>query len=623
MAANPELDNAKVALIPAEERKKIEAWNQTSVEIPAQLAHQQVEAQAKVNPNAPAITFAGQTLTYAELNARADEIAAALQSKGVGPDALVGLYAERSLNMAVGLLGILKAGGAYVPLDPNFPSERVAFMVKDSGLKTILTTDAFLERARKLGANHVLNLDDKRDSAAPESVRVRDHHLAYVIYTSGSTGLPKGVQLPHRALSNFLASMRRQPGITAQDRLLAVTTISFDIAGLELWLPLVSGASVVLASSDDAKDTQALAKLIREQNITMMQATPVTWTALLDSRWPSDKQTQLKALVGGEALSRALANRLAEACGEVWNMYGPTETTIWSTIARVESADSQINIGRPIANTEIHILDAEQNPVPIGTSGEIFIGGEGLARGYLNRPDLTAQKFIAHPFKQNARLYRTGDLGYFLPSGEIVCLGRTDNQVKIRGFRIELGEIESVLKQHPAIRNAVVSTRENAGSRELVAYYISSLPGSVTEEGLRNFALERLPNYMTPTGWMEVAEFSLTPNGKIDRKRLPEFTSPSANNARMVTPRTKYEAEIAERWKSALRLPEVGVTDDFFSVGGHSLLAMRLLGSVRTTYNVDVSLASFFEEPTIQALAAHVERLLAEHCAKQAEKEAV
>jgi amino acid adenylation domain-containing protein len=469
-----------------------------------------------------------------------------------------------------------------------------------------------------------LNLDNvAAKSDRPALARVRDHHLAYVIYTSGSTGVPKGVQLSHRALSNFLASMQCEPGITSEDRLLAVTTMSFDIAGLEIWLPLVNGASVALASSDDAKDTHALATLIKEKNITMMQATPVTWTALLDLGWPAMKQTQLKALVGGEALSKTLADRLVNACGKVWNMYGPTETTIWSTIAPVQRGQDLITIGRPIANTEIYILDEELNPTALGSPGEIFIGGEGLARGYLNRAELTAQKFVPHPFKRNARLYRTGDLGYFLPSGEIVCLGRTDNQVKIRGFRIELGEIESALKQHPAIRNAVVSTRENGGARELVAYYIPSSTGAVTEEGLRNFVLERLPNYMAPTGWMEVAEFALTPNGKIDRKKLPEFTGRQSSASRVVAPSTKYEMEIAERWKSALRLPEVGVTDDFFSVGGHSLLAMRLLGGVRSKYNVEVSLASFFEEPTIQALAARVEKLLAEHCAKQESQEVV
>src|ERR1044071_9724506 len=337
-------------------------------------------------------------------------------------------------------------------------------MVKDSELNTVVTTNALAVGAQKLGAENVLNLDNVTAKAErPVAARVRDHHLAYVIYTSGSTGVPKGVQLPHRALSNFLASMQRKPGITGKDRLLAVTTMSFDIAGLEIWLPLVNGASVVIASADDAKDTHALATLIKENSITMMQATPVTWTALLDSGWPSVKQGQLKALVGGEALSRALADRLVDACGEVWNMYGPTETTIWSTIARVQRGQDVITIGRPIANTEIYILDSELNPVPIGSPGEIYIGGDGLARGYLNRAELTAQKFVPHPFKQNARLYRTGDLGYFLPNGEIVCLGRTDNQVKIRGFRIELGEIESALKQHPMIRNAVVVARDAEG----------------------------------------------------------------------------------------------------------------------------------------------------------------
>jgi amino acid adenylation domain-containing protein len=619
MAAAPESDQGKVALIPNEERKKVlNEWNATAMEIPTQLVHEQFEARAKENPNAVAVTFANRRLTYAELNARANAVAVELQAQGVGPDTLVGLYADRSLNMVVGLLGILKAGGAYVPLDPNFPAERVAFMVKDSGLKTIVTTNALVVAAQKLGAANLLNLDSVTAATEqPVTARVRDHHLAYVIYTSGSTGVPKGAQLPHRALSNFLSSMQREPGITADDRLLAVTTMSFDIAGLEIWLPLVNGASVVLASSDDAKDTHALATLIKENNITMMQATPVTWTALLDSGWPTMQQKQLKALVGGEALAKALADRLVDACGEVWNMYGPTETTIWSTVAPVQRCQELITIGRPIANTEIYILDQELNPTAIGSPGEILIGGEGLARGYLNRAELTAEKFIPHPFKHNARLYRTGDLGYFLPSGEIVCLGRTDNQVKIRGFRIELGEIESALKQHPAIRNAVVSTRENGGARELVAYYIPSSSGAVTEEGLRNFVLDRLPNYMAPTGWMEVAEFALTPNGKIDRKRLPEFTGRPSTVCRVVAPRTKFEVEIAERWKSALRLPEVGITDDFFSVGGHSLLAMRLLGGVRSKYNVEVSLASFFEEPTIQALAARVEKLLAEHCAKQ------
>ena len=620
IASAPEMDASKVALIPSEERKRlVQEWNATEAAIPNQLTQERVEAQAASNPDGPAVTFGEVTLSYAELVARANAVAVELLKLGVGPDSLVGVYAERSLNLPVALLGILKAGGAYVPLDPGFPEDRIAFMVKDSGLTTILTTNAMAKAATKLGAKNVLNLDRlprKSDTFATSAAR--EHHLAYVIYTSGSTGLPKGVQIPHRALSNFLASMQREPGLTPNDRLLAVTTASFDIAGLEIWLPLVTGARVVIASSDDAKDTHALATLIHEHRITMMQATPVTWTALLDSGWPSAKHTGLKALVGGEAVSRALADRLVESCVEVWNMYGPTETTVWSTLWKVHRGEGPISIGRPIANTEIYILDAALNPIPVGSPGEIFIGGDGLARGYLNREELTREKFVAHPFKHGARLYRTGDLGYFLPNGEIVCLGRTDNQVKIRGFRIELGEIESALKLHPAIRSAVVSTRDDgAGARELVGYYIPSSAGAVSEDDLREFLLDTLPGYMVPTAWMEVEDFKLTPNGKIDRKRLPECKAREAAANRLAPPTTPFEIEIADRWKTVLRLPEVGITDDFFSAGGHSLAAMRLLGGLRTKYNVEVSLASFFEEPTIQALAAHVERLLAQHCAKQ------
>jgi amino acid adenylation domain-containing protein len=618
MAAAPETSVATTTPIPSDERKKVLGdWNETSARIPDQGVHELIEAQAEARPDAVAVVFENRAITYSELNQRANALAVELQKKGVGPETLVGLYTERSLNLVVGILGIVKAGGAYVPLDPNFPEERIAFMVRDSGIKTIVSTDAMSEKAQRLGEVSVVNLDQapqKADLRADSAVR--SHHLAYVIYTSGSTGQPKGVQITHRALSNFLASMQRQPGITPEDRLLAVTTASFDIAGLEIWLPLISGASVVVASTDAAKDTHALAGLIRDQNITIMQATPVTWTALLDSGWPQVKHLGLKALVGGEAVSRVLADRLIESCMEVWNMYGPTETTIWSTICKLERSEDPISIGKPIANTEIYILDRELNPTPIGSTGEIFIGGEGLARGYLNRAELTAEKFVAHPFKRNARLYRTGDLGYFLPDGNIVCLGRTDNQVKIRGFRIELGEIESALKQHSSIRNAVVSTRESQlGARELICYYTSS-GTRVSEEELRRFIGERLPTYMVPTGWMEVADFALTPNGKIDRKKLPEFEARAEAAVECVLPRTPYEIEIADRWKAVLRLSKVGVEDDFFSVGGHSLAAMRLLGGLRTKYNVDVSLASFFEEPTVKALAAHVERLLAAHLEK-------
>jgi amino acid adenylation domain-containing protein len=449
-------------------------------------------------------------------------------------------------------------------------------------------------------------------SSQVNAIKLKPEDLAYVIYTSGSTGIPKGVQISHRALLNFLLSVQKEPGLRERDRLLAVTTLSFDIAGLELWLPLISGATVVLASSEQTRDPAALARLISEEKITLMQATPVTWNALLQSGWAGKKD--LKVLCGGEAMSQQLADALTANCAEVWNMYGPTETTIWSTISRVK-ADEPISIGRPIANTEIYILDSALKPVPVGTDGEIFIGGEGLARGYLNRPELTSDRFIAHPFKPKGRLYRTGDLGHFLPDGRIICLGRTDHQVKIRGHRIELGEIESVLEKHGGVRKAVVVAQDDAvGSKELAAYWIASSGNrSTSETELRHHVQEHLPSYMLPSAWMQVSEFPLTPNGKIDRKRLPKIQRVERQETReesAANPRTRFEKEIAESWKSHLKVGSVGITDDFFELGGHSLLAMRIVGSLRSKYNVDISIGKFFQEPTIEALAAHVEKLV-------------
>jgi amino acid adenylation domain-containing protein len=567
-----------------------------------------------------ALIFGNERLTYAELNERANALGAELQMGGVKPDALVGVYIDRSLEMVVSILGVLKAGGAYVPLDPNYPKERLAFMVKDSGLKMVLTSTRLETKAKELGEVQTCCVDTlgkRGESLKPSGLH--ENHLAYVIYTSGSTGLPKGVQIPHRALLNFLLSVQKEPGLAAQDRLLAVTTLSFDIAGLELWLPLISGATVVLASADDAKDPSALSRLIEQNNITVMQATPVTWSALMHSGWKGKQN--LKALCGGEPMPRQLANELVRACGEVWNMYGPTETTIWSTIDRVTEGEGGVSIGRPIANTEIYILDSHLNPVPVATDGEIFIGGDGLARGYLNRAELTANKFIAHPFKPSARLYRTGDVGRYLPDGRIVCLGRSDNQVKVRGFRIELGEIETVLERHQSVRKAVVTTQTDENTNtELVGFWIPSDNRRADETDLRRFLQEHLPHYMIPNAWMEVREFPLTPNGKIDRKRLPMVITrtvamPEINRLR---PQSTFESEIAETWKTMLRVAEVGVTDDFFELGGHSLLAMRLVGSIRTKYKVDITLAKFFQEPTVQALAAHVERLMKEFAAAQA-----
>ena len=427
MAAAPESSCEAANLLPADERRKVlKEWNATDAEIPNRFVHELFEERAAQTPDTTALVFGDERLSYAELNARANALAAELQARGVKPDTLVGIYIERGAGMVASIIGVLKAGAAYVPLDPNYPKERLAFMVKDSGLKTIVTSDGLRAKTeswakwrqwslglrRKSGrglphsktcrrtsgpqiARSVLECGSplpllhrsNQDLVAPiKSIGLRDGHLAYVIYTSGSTGLPKGVQITHRALLNFLLSMQKEPGITAKDRLLAVTTLSFDIAGLELWLPLISGATIVLASADEAKDPNALSRLIEKHKITIMQATPVTWNALLHSGWNGKRD--LKALCGGEPMTRQLANDLVRACGEVWNMYGPTETTVWSTMDRVSAGEGAVSIGRPIANTEIYILDSHLNPVPIGSDGEIFIGGDGLARGYLNRAEL-------------------------------------------------------------------------------------------------------------------------------------------------------------------------------------------------------------------------------------------
>ncbi len=619
MAASPDAQVDRVCLLPPEERRRVlNDWNQTAAELPVTFVHELVEKQALATPDATAVIFENTRHTYAQLTARANAIATELRRNEIGTDSLVGIFLDRSAEMVASILGVLKAGGAYVPLDPAYPRDRLAYMVQDSGLKIVITSDKLRNQAQELGARKLCILEHvPHGGALSERANLNGGNLAYVIYTSGSTGKPKGVQIPHSALLNFLLSMKREPGLEQSDRLLAVTTLSFDIAGLELWLPLICGATVIVAGSDEAKDPVALSELIRKHDVTVMQATPATWNALIDADWEGSRK--LKVLCGGEAMPRKLANELVARCGEVWNMYGPTETTIWSSVAKVEAGEEPLSIGRPIANTEIYILDAHLNPVPVGSDGEIYIGGNGLARGYLNRADLTAEKFISSPFKSGGRIYRTGDVGRYLPDGRILCLGRTDNQVKIRGFRIELGEIESVLEQHSGVRKAVVAAREDAsGGKALAAYWISR-GKKPAEEELRKFVQDRLPAHMAPSAWLELTEFPLTPNGKIDRKRLPDaMASHPTVEKNIQAPRTRFETDVADAWKSVLRLPEVSVTDDFFAVGGHSLAAMRVVGNLRTKYNVNVTLASFLKEPTVQALAAQVEKLVREFAEKQA-----
>jgi amino acid adenylation domain-containing protein len=479
IVAHPEQRISDLPLLTkAEQQQLLVTWNNTQTEYPRdKCIHQLFEAQVERTPDAIAVVFEGQHLSYAALNRRANQLAQHLQTLGVKPEVLVGICIERSLDMVIGLLGILKAGGAYLPLDPTYPVARLAFILEDAGVPILVTTEKNVPKLPKQNAKHqtrLVCLDTLTLSADNPNSGVVSSNLAYVIYTSGSTGKPKGVMISHQSVVNFLSSMRLKPGLTEQDILLAVTTISFDIAALEIYLPLMVGAQIVLVSHEVASDGLQLWESITQSGVTLMQATPATWRLLLSTDW--ENTPQLKILCGGEALPREIATQLLDKGTTVWNLYGPTETTIWSAVYPVERHevyDALEPIGRPIANTQFYILDHNQNPVPIGVPGELHISGAGLARGYLNPPELTAEKFIPNPFSNGTRLYKTGDLARYLPDGNIEYLGRLDHQVKIRGFRIELDEIEAVLTQHPAVRESVVIAHtESSVSKRLVAYIV-------------------------------------------------------------------------------------------------------------------------------------------------------
>jgi amino acid adenylation domain-containing protein len=425
--------------------------------------------------------------------------------------------------------------------------------------------------------------------------------LAYVLYTSGSTGRPKGVQISHRAVVNFLTSMRRQPGLGAEDVLLAVTTLAFDIAALEIFLPLTTGARVVIAGREVTGDGRRLARLVAESRATVMQATPATWRMLLDAGWEGSRR--LKVLCGGEALPPDLAERLLPRCAELWNLFGPTETTIWSTLWQVRPGQP-IAIGRPIANTQAYVLDREMQPVPLGVPGELYLGGDGLARGYLNRPELTAARFVPDPFhpESGARLYRTGDQVRYRTDGNIEFLGRLDHQVKVRGFRIELGEIEAGLSRHPQVRDRVVVAREEGGAnKRLVAYVVPGAGPVPAADDLRAFLGKRLPPYMVPSAFVMLDTLPMTANGKVDRKALP--APPTSPAAGYTAPRTPVEEKLAAIWAQALGVPRIGVHDDFFALGGHSLLGGRVFAEIERTFGKRLPLATLFQGGTVERLA--------------------
>jgi amino acid adenylation domain-containing protein/FkbH-like protein len=615
--ANPEMKLSELPLLTEGERQQILVeWNATESDFPRHFCmHQLFEEQVARTPNRVAAFLGTQEITYNELNSRSNQLAHHLRKLGVGPGTLVGIYIERNLDMLVALLGILKAGGAYVPIDPAYPKERIAFILEDANAPVLLTQQSLMASAPKSTVK-LMCLDSdwppiSRESSDNPTPMASPKDLAYVLYTSGSTGKPKGVQIEHRNLVNFLISVQKEPELKRGDRLLAVTTLSFDIAGLEIYLPLITGAEIVLASREEAADGQRLLALMTQAKPSVMQATPATWRMLIEAGWKGSPE--LKVLCGGEALPADLAEQLLPRCRELWNMYGPTETTIWSSVYRVPAGlTTTAPIGRPMANTTMYVLDSQLQPVPAGVAGELYIGGDGLARGYFNRPELTAEKFIRDPFgsKPSARLYRTGDLAKHLPAGNIQYLGRTDFQVKLRGFRIELGEIESALAQHPAVRQTVVVAREDKpGDKRLVAYVVLHFGQQLSATEARAHVKQSLPEYMAPSALVELDSLPLTPNGKVDRKRLPAPDYGASETGKDRSTRTPTEEIIAGIWAEVLNLEQVGAEDDFFELGGHSLLATQAIARIRQAFKLQLPLRSMFESSTVAGLAERVDAM--------------
>jgi amino acid adenylation domain-containing protein len=610
--ADPATPLGALPVLPDDERERlVTEWNQTGVALPSEPTVLELfEAEVRRSPNAIAVRDEHTALTYAELDGEANHLAQELRALGVAREDCVGVCVERSARLLTALLAVWKAGAAYVPLDPAYPEARLDFVANDASLRVLVTERSLHGVLPRPEIRRVL-LDDHRGTRADPPPRDADpRQLAYVLHTSGSTGQPKGVQVEQRSFVNLLCGMRRAPGLSSSDVLVAVTTLSFDIAGLELFLPLVVGAQVVVATRDAAMDAKALDDLLKATGATVLQATPVTWRLLIESGWRPG--AGFRAFVGGEALAPDLAKELLSRASEVWNLYGPTETTIWSTATRVESSEA-ITIGRPIANTKTYILDEMRQPVPTGARGELYIGGMGVARGYLNRRDLTEERFVPDPFSREpgARMYRTGDVVRYDAGGNILYEGRNDGQVKLRGFRIELGEIESSLSRHPTVRQSVAVVREfGSGDPRLVAYVVSNAGAPVDVAAIQNHLRSELPPYMVPQHIVPLADLPLTPNGKIDRKALPLPDGESAGVDGYVAPGTSVQARLAEIWSDMLRVRRVGIRDGFFDLGGHSMLVVRMLNRVSEALGVELPMRTVFEAQTIEALSARIEAAL-------------
>jgi amino acid adenylation domain-containing protein len=623
----------------AEQQQLLVDWNDTQTDYPQnQCIHQLFEAQVEQTPDAIALIYEDKQLTYQELNNRSNQLAHHLQKLGVSSEVLVGLCVERSVEMIVGMLGILKAGGVYVPLDPSYPQERLSFMIEDAQVPVLLTQQHLLER---LGADRsqVVCLDNDWNTIAQESQEnltssVTGDNLAYVIYTSGSTGKPKGVAVPHKAV-NRLVFNTNYIKLDPSDKVAQASNNSFDAATFEIWGALLHGAQLVGISRDVTLSPHDFALQLRQKGISVLFLTTALFQQI--ARDVPHAFAGLRYLLfGGESIDPRWVKKVLKKGPpkQLLHVYGPTENTTFSSYYWVQDIPEEatsIPIGRPIANTQIYLLDGQLQPVPIGVPGELYIGGDGLARGYLNRPELTAEHFIPNPFSKDSgtRLYKTGDLARYREDGNIEFLGRLDNQVKIRGFRIELGEIEAMLSQHPAVAEAVVIIQEDVpGDKHLVAYVVpeeqfnnpkSGPPYPPLSRGgiqnlkssdLRQFLKEKLPQYMVPSAYVVINSLPLTPNGKVDRRLLPAVDTLSLDTKEdYVAPRTPIEEELARIWAKVLGKQQVGIHDNFFELGGHSLLATQLTSRIRDAFQVELPVRHLFEAPTVALLARQIETI--------------
>lgn len=568
-----------------------------------------LDATASAFWHKTAVITTNDAATYGQIFERSNQLANWLLEHNAGKGDIIGLMIDRSVEMVIAMIAVLKAGMAYLPVDPEYPSDRIDYILTNASAKMLLLSDKYLSDELS-GYNPQVIEEAMTESlllpADAIDMDIAGTDLAYILYTSGSTGQPKGVQITHANLVNLLLSIREEPGITADDRLLAVSTISFDIAELEVYLPLIAGATVYIAPAGTGRDGKKLLNLIREEQITIMQATPFSWKIMLESGWK--EHLELKAFCGGEPLAKDLAMRIVPKCKELWNMYGPTETTIYSTIKHISADDEVITIGRPIANTQIYIVNEDLELLPDGEAGEIVIGGDGVSPGYFNRPELTAEKFIDNKFDEdNGKVYRTGDLGKVLPDGELQHLGRIDRQVKIRGFRIETQEIEYQLRGTENIADAVVDVRPDAtGNPALAAYIIpEKYPDDIRIEiqKWRAALRDKLPEYMVPQFFMMIEELPLTPNGKTDYKALPQPDHTAIALMPYTPPRTDVEKKLVDIWERYLGIDKVGIFDDFFDLGGHSLIAVQIMNDIQLELHKTLPLASLFQHSTIEKLA--------------------